>query len=218
MKTPRPRLGAGAALVPPSWPPAARRSRAKLGVPGRQQVYKEENYKQGHRAVREARWSRSPTWPRPTSTWAARTRRSTGRARTTPENKRGWRRRSSTTRRSSRSTRRDTESLKKVKMNTLGALTGIYSEPPAPELRDGDRLRPGAGEGQPERPQEPLRASPTSTRSSARCGSGEHVREGGGAEPQRRQGLRRAGRLLQQAPLGGPDAVRPGHRDPAALH
>ena len=90
-----------------------------------------------------------------------------------------------------------------MKLNTLAALTGIYSDDPYRNYDDGQQVRRAARGGEPERPEEPLRAWRTSTRSSSKIDEAEETyKKVDGAEPERRQGLRRPGRVLQQAALG----------------
>ena len=103
-------------------------------------------------------------------------------------------------------------------INTLAALTGIYSDDPYNGTTTKRRqVRAAAGGRQPERPQEPLRdGQPLREVRQDRRGGGD-VQEGGRAEPERRQGLRGPGRLLQQAALGrGRRALDRGQRQAAA--
>ena len=72
----------------------------------------------------------------------------------------------------------------------------------AVELREGPRLRGAPGQGQPERRQEPLRDGEPLREVRPRGGGGADLREGQRAEPEGRQGLRGARRLLQQAAVG----------------
>ena len=75
----------------------------------------------------------------------------------------------------------DTENLKKVKVNTLGALTAIYSEDPVKDFTRRSDTR-AARRGQPERPQEPVRArEPLREVRPGRRG-GEDLQEGRRAE------------------------------------
>ena len=200
MKMPLPGAGRRRPRCSSSW----RRLRAGAGqggLQGRQQGLQGGELQEGHRELRAG-----------------------GRAR--PELRRGWfylgsshqalyrpgkdtpgeqgrtsRRRSSTTRSRWRSTRATTENLKKVKLNTLAALTAIYSDDPN-GLRHGLQVRRAAGPENPERRQEPVRhGEPLREVRQGRRG-GADVQEGRRAEPERPQGLRRPGRLLQQAAVG----------------
>ena len=78
-----------------------------------------------------------------------------------------------------------------VRLNTLGALTAIYAEPPLQNYEKALGLRGAAGQGQPERHQEPLRDGEPLREVQPRAGGRADLREGRAAEPQRRQGLRR---------------------------
>ena len=91
---------------------------------------------------------------------------------------------------------------KKVKRQHAGRADRHLRRRPLQGLRRGPEVRAAARAGQPERRQEPLRdGEPLREVRQDRRGGGD-VQEGRGAEPQRPQGLRRPGRLLQQAALG----------------
>ena len=96
----------------------------------------------------------------------------------------------------------NTPERKQLRLNTLGALDGDLLRPAAPELREGPGLRGADRQGRPERHEEPLRdGRPVREVQSRRRGRGD-LQEGDRAEPERRQGLRHARGLLQQAALG----------------
>ncbi len=186
------------------------------GLQGRQQALQGRELPEGHRGVRRRRSSSSPTWRRPTSTWAAPSRRCSGRARTTPRTCSGSSKAIEHYKKSLETEQgRSTENLKKVRTNTLGALTGIYSEPPLQDFEKALDYAQRAPQGQPERHQEPLRDRQPLREVREDPGGGGDLPEGGGAQPAGRQGLRGARRLLQQAALGGPRTqVRRGDRTP----
>ena len=96
----------------------------------------------------------------------------------------------------------DNPNLQQLRLNTLGALTAIYSDPPLTNYEKALSYAEQLVQGQPERHQEPLRDGQPLREVRPRAGGRADLRPGHRAEPERRQGLRRPRRLLQQAAVG----------------
>ena len=124
------------------WPARLREGAGQGGDQGREQGIQGRELQARHRELRARRRQATRTTPRPGSTWAAPTRRCTARARSTPENKAAPREGDRAYKKSLENNQaRDSRNLKKVKINTLGALTGIYSEEPFKDFRRRAGLR-----------------------------------------------------------------------------
>ena len=96
----------------------------------------------------------------------------------------------------------DSPNLKQLRLNTLGALTAIYSDPPLTNYEKALSYAEQLVKDNPDDTKNLYAMANLYEKFGRVHGGRADLRQGHRAEPERRQGLRRPRRLLQQAALG----------------